>query len=84
MVNKVTHDIKILDSMYTSNPIALSACQTSVIKLESDLHQVTTNSTHCVMGGQRRNSTQTPEVATPGVATFDYQSANKEKLLKVL
>ena len=84
MVNKVTHDIETLDLMYTSNPIALSACQTSVIKPESDLHQVTTNSTLGVTGGQRRNSTPTPEVATPEVATFNYQSANKEKLLEVL
>ena len=38
MVNKVIHDIEILDLVYTSNPIALSECQTSVIKPESDLH----------------------------------------------
>ena len=84
MVNKVAHDIEILDLMYISNPLALCACQTSVIKSESDLHQETTNSTLGVTGGQRRYSTPTPEVATPEVATFDYQSANKEKLLEVL
>ena len=79
MVNKVTHDKEILDLVYTSNPIAFSECQTSFIKQELDHHQVTTNSTHIVTGGQRRNSTPTPEVAT-----FDYQSANKEKFLEVL
>ena len=83
LVDKTTHNKETLDLLYTSNPQAFSECQTSVIYPESDhklvTFQITTNTRHCVQGNNHKHLQKIPEIAT-----YDIQSANKDKFMKAL
>ena len=82
LVNKATHGKEILDLVYASHPEAFSDCQTTIISPESDHHlvkfEVITNLKNFEEG---YNMSSRPKWI-PEVATYDFHSANKEKLKK--
>ena len=83
MVDKNTRLNETLDLLYTSNPLAFSSCATTILYPESDHNLVTfaitINLQQCT---QEDAHNYTPNV--PEIATFDFHSANKERLNQAL
>ena len=80
IVNKPTHNKEILDLLYTSKPDVFSNCETSIIQPESDHNLISFTIPHTT-SLSRETTKQKGRSKTPEICTFDFESANKEKLL---